>query len=103
MLLGIFCLSLFTVSCGQGGSSKQVAEAEVTFSVNLSCGGCQSKVENNLPLTEGVKEMKVTLGTKEVWVLYDTKKTDKEKLANAIVQMGFTAEEVTSGSCCSAD
>ena len=39
--------------------------------------------------------MKVTLDDKTVWVKYDTRKTDVEKLAKAINKMGYEAEVVT--------
>ena len=96
LLLGIFCMSLSTVSCAQNGTSKKSNEAEVTFSVNIDCPNCQKKVEAKLPFEKGVKDMKVDLEKHEVWVLYQTDKTDKEKLIAAIKKIGYEATETTS-------
>ena len=94
LLLGIFCLSLFATSCAQGGSSKKSKDAEVTFSVDMGCASCQKKIEAGLPAENGVKDIKVNLEKKEVWVLYETGKTDKAKLIEAIAQLGYTATEI---------
>ena len=75
-------------------AQKKNNESEVTFTVSLHCGGCQKKVENSLPHEQGVKDMKVDLTKKEVWIKFDSQKTDKEKLQKAIEKLGFTAKEV---------
>jgi len=98
LLLGIFCLSLFTTSCNQSGASKTSKEVEVTFSVNMSCASCQREIENNLPAQKGVKELKVDLEKKEVWILYDSKMTTKSKLVKAFAELGYKATEKSS--CC---
>ncbi|MBO4571436.1 MAG: heavy-metal-associated domain-containing protein [Bacteroidales bacterium] len=69
--------------------------AEVTFVTTIDCKNCVKKVEAQLPFVAGVKDMKVTLEDKTVWVKYDTRKTDTEKLAKAINKMGYEAEVVT--------
>ena len=78
-----------------GYSAKEkLPQAEVTFNVNISCAGCQKTIENNLPNVAGVKELKVNLEEKEVWILYETGTTDKAKLAEAIVGLGYSATEI---------
>ena len=94
LLFGIFCLSLSTQSFAQTGTLKK-GEAEVTFSVNIDCPNCQKKVESKLPFEKGVKDMKVSLEKHEVWILYQTDKTDKEKLIAAIKKIGYEAKEIT--------
>ena len=98
LLLGIFCLSLSTSSCSQNGDKKTPKEAEITFSVNMSCASCQRAIENNLPDNKGVKDLKVDLEKKEVWILYDTGKTNKAKLIKAFAELGYKAAEKSS--CC---
>ena len=92
LLLGIFCLSLAT-SCAQNDAKKTSKEAEVTFSVNMSCASCQREIEYNLPEKKGVKDIKVDLEKKEVWILYDAGKTNKAKLVKIIAELGYTATE----------
>jgi len=86
--LSLFCLSMFTVSCGQGGSSKNNKVAEVTFVTAIDCGGCQKKVEKNLSAATGIIEFKVTVETTEVWVKYETDKID---VATLIETIGYDA------------
>jgi len=94
LLLGIFCLSLSSSAFAQSGTLKK-GEAEVTFSVNMECINCQKKIESKMPFEKGVKDMKVNLEKKEVWFLYQTDKTDKEKLIAAFKKIDFEAIEVT--------
>jgi len=94
LLLSIFCLSLSTIANAQSGVQKKTNEAEVTFSVNISCANCQKKIEAKLPFEKGVKDLKVNLDKKEIWVLYQTDKTDNEKLIEAIKKLGYEAETV---------
>jgi copper chaperone CopZ len=93
LVLGIFCLSLSTASYGQSGVPKKTNEAEVTFIADLHCANCQKKVEAKLPFEKGVKDMKVNLEKKEIWILYQTDKTDKKKLIEAIAKLGYEAKE----------
>lgn len=78
----------------EAGAKKKVQKniAEVTFVTTIDCKNCVKKVEANLPFAEGVKDMKVTLADKTVWVKYDTRKTDPEKLTAAINKLGYKAE-----------
>ena len=92
----IFC-SLFLFAAagyGQAPSKLKKNEAEVTFIVNMNCHNCRKKIENAIPHEKGVVDMKVTLDTKEVWIKFNTTKTDKEKLVKAFEKLGYTAEEV---------
>ena len=95
LMLGIFCLTLSTATYAQSGTPKKANEAEVTFVTDLHCANCQKKIEAKLPFEKGVKNIKVDVDTKEVWILYQTNKTDKEKLAAAINKIGYEAKEVT--------
>lgn len=67
---------------------------EVTFVTTIDCKNCVKKVEANLPYEKGIKDMKVTLDDKTVWIKYDADKTDKKKLAEAIEKLGYEAHEV---------
>ena len=94
LLLGFFCLSLSTSLSAQSGAPKKNKEVEITFSVDIDCPNCQKKVEAKLPFEKGVKDMKVDLEKHEIWILYQTDKTDKEKLIAAIKKIGYEAVEI---------
>ena len=98
LLFTIFCLTLSTASYAQTVSAKKSNEAEVTFVTNLTCPNCQKKVEAKLPFERGVKDLKIDLEKNEIWILFQTDRTDKTKLAEAIVKLGYSATEKGSAS-----
>lgn len=73
---------------------KQNNIQEVTFSSSIDCKNCVKKVEANIPYEKGVKDLKVNLDDKTIYIKYDATKTTKEKLAAAIVKLGYTATEL---------
>lgn len=94
----IIALVSFSFSASAQNQTKKKASAdvqEVTFVTTIDCKNCVKKVEANLPYEKGIKDMKVNLEDKTVWIKYDASKTDKEKLAAAIVKLGYEAVEKT--------
>ena len=84
-----------TAALAQDKKQKKNANLqEVTFVTTIDCKNCVKKVEANLPYEKGIKDMKVNLDDRTVWIKYDANKTDKEKLAAAIVKLGYEAEEL---------
>lgn len=67
------------------------AFSDVTFVTSIHCKKCVNKIEENLSFEKGVKDLKVNLNDKTVYIKYDGKKTDVEKLAKAINKLGYTA------------
>ena len=70
-----------TAAFAQDKKQKKNADIqEVTFVTTIDCKNCVKKVEANLPYEKGIKDMKVNLDDRTVWIKYDAAKTDKEKL-----------------------
>lgn len=69
-------------------------EAEVTFKTSIDCGGCKAKIEKNIPFEKGVEDLSVSLADKTVYVKYNTKKTDVDKIKKAIEKLGYKAEVI---------
>lgn len=87
-------LVLFAVpSMAETKKEKNNDTQEVTFVVSIDCAGCVKKVEENLPFEKGVKDIKVTLEDRTVWIKYSPKRTTKEKLAAAIEKLGYQVIE----------
>lgn len=85
-----------TTALAQDKKQKKNANIqEVTFVTTIDCKNCVKKVEANLPYEKGIKDMKVNLDDRTVWIKYDAGKTDKEKLAAALNKLGYEAEEIT--------
>ena len=81
-------LSIFAV-ISTAQSKKRPPLSEVTFVVNLHCENCVKKVQDNIPFEKGVKDLKVNLEEKTVWVRYSPDKVSKEELASAIEKLGY--------------
>jgi copper chaperone CopZ len=47
-----------------------------------------------MPYEKGVKDMKVSLDNKTIWISYEDSKTNKENLAKALEKLGYPAKEV---------
>lgn len=68
--------------------------AEVKFKTSAKCGMCKKRIERDLGVTKGVSNATLDLKTKEVTIVYNTKKTSPEKLKKAVSMIGYDADEV---------
>ncbi len=94
ILLAVVIVAMFSFNAdAQNRKKRQENIAEVTFVSSIDCAGCVKKVEGNIPYEKGVRDLKVNLDDQTIYIKYDATKTDKEKLAAAIVKLGYTAEE----------
>lgn len=66
----------------------------VVFKSNMHCQKCADKVNGNIAFEKGVKDLKVDVKNETITIKYDPAKTSVEKLAAAIVKLGYTAEVV---------
>src|SRR5436305_1265053 len=58
------------------------------------CEQCKEKIENDLSFEKGVKSVKLDLKTKIVTVVFNSKKTDSQKIREAISKIGYDADSV---------
>lgn len=93
-VLAIVAVTVFAFSLDANGQDKKKKSEEITFSVEIDCPNCQKKLEAALPHEKGVKDFKVSLEKQTIWFQYDSQKTDKEKLQQAIEKQGFKAKEL---------
>ena len=96
ILAAVFLFTVGAVSAQDKKVEKKPnnKEAQVVFSVNMHCDGCEQKVKKNIPFEKGVKDLTTDLSKQLVTVTYLTDKTDKAKLKKAIEKLGYTCEEV---------
>ncbi|MDR2449439.1 MAG: heavy-metal-associated domain-containing protein [Prevotellaceae bacterium] len=97
MLAAVLITAVGFGAQAQDKKQDRKGTVEITFSVNLHCDHCKKKIESNIPFEKGVTDLKVDLDNKQVYIKYDAKKTDREKLQKAIEKLGYTAAEVTPG------
>lgn len=82
-------LFAFSMTLGYAQSGEKV----VKIKTSAVCEMCQERLERDLSLTKGVKEAKLNLDDKVMTIKYNTKKTDVASLKEAIVNIGYDADE----------
>lgn len=85
VVLFIFILSAFK-------SDAQIDSVKIITS--SLCSTCKKKIEHELSFEKGVKESVVNVETKELTVVYDSKKTNPEKLRIAVTKIGYDADSL---------
>ena len=66
-------------------------EVVTIYVEGMTCQSCVKTIETNMSSKDGIKEVKVFLPEKQVFFVYDPKKTNPEVLCSNLDDMGFTA------------
>lgn len=70
---------------------------EQTFQApDIECGGCAASIKRALAGADGIERVGVDLGTKIVTVAFDETKTSVRDIAEALTDIGFPPEGVSS-------
>ncbi len=85
---------MLLVGVSATAQEKKAKYAEVLFSVSMDCGHCKANVEKNIPFEKGVKDMKVDLEKKTVWIKYQTAKTTEDALKKSLEKLDFTVKVI---------
>ena len=56
------------------------------------CEQCKERIEIDLSFEKGIKSSNLNLKTKIVTVVYNSKKTDEQKIRTAITKIGYDAD-----------
>ncbi len=91
-LLTVFMIAAFamsTVSTAFAGAKKE--KKTCTIEVEMDCGSCKKKIEDNFRFEKGVSKFDVSLEKQTVVVTYRADKTTPEKLVKALKDMGYKA------------
>ena len=75
-----------------GGSKPGLASVKIQSSA--ICDMCERTIETELIYEKGVKKVDVDLSSASVFVEYDAKKTDADKLRTALVTLGYSADGI---------
>ncbi len=79
----------------QAGAQKVSKWKEINIKVSSQCGMCKDRIEKTLAFEKGVKSSDVDLEKDEVKVVYNSKKTDADKIRKAIAKVGYDADDVS--------
>lgn len=66
----------------------------VVVKTSVICNECKERIEHDLSFEKGVKSNVVNLDTKDVTVVYNSAKTDPEKIRIAITKIGYDADSL---------
>jgi mercuric ion binding protein len=66
----------------------------VRIKTSAICEECKERIEHDLSFEKGVKSNVMDLNTKEVTVVYNSQKTDPEKIRIAITKIGYDADSL---------
>lgn len=70
---------------------------EHTFKApDIECGGCAASIKKALTGADGLEGVSVDVGTKTVTVAFDSTKTSARSISEALTDIGFPPEEVSS-------
>ena len=69
-------------------------KAEIKIKTSAECEMCKSTIEKTLKYTKGVKSATLDLTTREVTVVYNSKKITPDQLRKIISDAGYDADSV---------
>ncbi len=84
IILGLLLLSL--------DATTKTAIIKVT---GMTCPLCTTAIKKSLKRTKGVIKAKVILNTKKATVIYNSKKTSKKSLLEAIKKVGYKGKFIS--------
>ena len=86
-----FCI-FFILGIAMTSVSSQAQKAELTFGVSGLCGMCESRIESAFD-QKGIVVADYNLETKQIHVVYKTKKWNKEGLHKLATGVGHDTDE----------
>jgi len=91
-----FVLALLVmVSCTLSAEAQKKSKTtKVTFEVDGVCKMCKTRIEKAAILTKGVKFAVWDVNTKELYCIYNNKKTSTLKIKKALAAVGHDSKEV---------
>ncbi len=65
--------------------------AEQTFTVTgIHCDGCEATIETGLRRLDGVRAVKADRRAQTIWVRFDERRLDEDRLAEQLDRIGYT-------------
>lgn len=83
-------LLLFMLSTA---AQKQSKTSKVKFEVDGVCKMCKDRIEKTVLLTKGVKFASWNVDSKELYCIFNNKKTSTEKIKKALANAGHDTRE----------
>jgi len=88
------CSSAKAAKCTDGPKLEVKGAETIVIQTNAYSEKSDAIFKESLPFVKGVKEYKYDANNYKVAVAYDAKKTNPEKIREAIAKLGFDADQV---------
>lgn len=93
--MAFLCCTGICFASSKAPKAPKQPDREVVYQTNLHCKSCAAKIQDNIAFEKGVKDLEIQVDEKTVRVVYNPAKTDSQKLAEAIRDLGYTAEIIS--------
>ena len=88
VILCVFVAFGLSTACGQ--NKKEI----VKIKTSAVCGMCKDRIEKNIAFEKGVSDVVLDNDTKVATVTYNPKKTNPDKIRQALSKLGYDADGV---------
>lgn len=97
----IILLLLFTAYQGANAQTHQTTEEakkkskfeKIIIQTSGDCHSCKEKIEKGLAFEKGIKDVEYDIETSKVMVVYNTTKTNPDKIRLFINSLGYDADD----------
>lgn len=75
-------------------AQKSKGTSTISYKTSAKCEMCKQRIERDLSLQKGITKAKLNLEDKVVTVSFNPKKTDAQKIKEAITLIGYDADDM---------
>ena len=93
-LFSVIMLAVLTLSASAKSDNDTLV---VTTTPQMHCANCENKIKDGLRFEKGVRDIITSVDDQTVTIVYNPKKTDKDKLEAAFPKLGYKARELKHG------
>ena len=93
-LFSVIMLAALTLSASAKSDNDTLI---VTTTPQMHCANCENKIKEGLRFEKGVRDIITSVDDQTVTIVYNPKKTDKDKLEAAFPKFGYKARELKPG------
>lgn len=93
-LFSVIMLAALTLSASAKSDNDTLI---VTTTPQMHCANCENKIKEGLRFEKGVRDIITSVDDQTVTIVYNPKKTDKDKLEAAFPKFGYKARELKTG------
>ena len=81
-----------------GAATAKAPNEEIVIKTTAQCMDCKENIEKEFTYTKGIKSFEIDFETGDLTVVYNSDKTDPDKIRRAISRAGYDADDVPANS-----